>query len=224
MAGGDIWLTGWGDSAQPPLLIISPLFAEMNRCRRLIADLASGLCVRGIASWLIDLPGMGESGGDPATLALADWHQAVDAATDAIGARAVISLRGGALLGKRDNALPRWSLSAVDGPGIIRDLVRVRMASDREAGVNSTTATITEAAARHGIEIAGYWVSAALFDDLRNAALVHAPDDCAITLAKDASEVGPAAITGEPLWRRAEPGRSPAMASAMVDSITGWLA
>lgn len=223
MTGGSpVWLTGWGDEQARPLLVIPPLFAEMNRCRKLLSDVCIDLIKKDFSGWVIDLPGMGESEADPDNLTLRHWHQAVDEAADQIGAQGIIALRGGAILGQRSLATSRWTLAAMDGPGIIRELLRLRLASDRESGASSTIASLTEMATVRGIEIGGYWLSPALFSDLQ---LAVSPDSHQIFRAKLATapvDGTPDGVIGEPLWRRAEPGRSLPMAQAMAISIAAW--
>lgn len=220
---GHIWLSGWlGDNGRH-LLFVPPLFAEMNRCRRLIADCAMMLAHLGFSCWIIDLPGTGESEADPALLSLDDWHDAVDSAAADIKADAIIALRGGAILGRHSQHLPHWSLSAMDGQMIIRELLRLRMASDRGLGKLSTTAQLTAIASHLGLEIGGYWLSPALFDGLSNEILLSYPNSISYQLENNFKGGEGPMLAGEPMWRHAEPGRSLSMAAVMTNAIATWL-
>ncbi|WP_221791895.1 hypothetical protein [Aquisediminimonas sediminicola] len=230
-ATGPIWLTGWlgggldgglGDNDRP-LLFVPPLFGEMNRCRRLMADCAMLLVQQGFSCWMIDLPGTGESETDPALLTLDDWHDAVDRAASDIKAEAIIALRGGAILGRQSQHLPHWSLAAIDGPTIIRELLRLRMANDRGLGLSSTSAQLMALGSAKGLNIGGYWLSPALFEGLSNIIFPYNNNVISYQLETNSKKTDSPTLQGEPMWRHAEPGRSLPMAAAMANAITTWL-
>lgn len=222
-ATGPIWLNGWlGDNGRH-IIFVPPLFAEMNRCRRLMADCAIMLAQQGFSCWIIDLPGTGESEADPARLTLDDWHDAVDRAASDIKAEAIIALRGGAILGRQSQHLPHWSLAAIDGPAIIRELLRLRMASDRGLGLSSTSAQLMAMGSAIGLDIGGYWLSPALFTGLLNNIFTHYINEISYNIDNNSKQINSPTLQGEPMWRHAEPGRSLPMAAAMANAITTWL-
>jgi hypothetical protein len=223
-ATGPVWLSGWLGNNGRHLLFVPPLFGEMNRCRRLMADCASLLAEQGFSCWIIDLPGTGESEADQAQLSLDDWHDAVDRAAIDINADAIIALRGGAILGRQCQHLPHWSLAAMDGPKIIRELLRLRMASDRASGLLSTTTQLTALGGTKGLEIGGFWLSPALFNGISKELLSNYNNRISYQLETIHKEIEGHALAGDPMWRHAEPGRSPDRAMAMANAITDWLA
>ncbi|MBV9841165.1 MAG: hypothetical protein JOY99_06485 [Sphingomonadaceae bacterium] len=180
------------------LLILQPLFEEMNRTRALLADLQRGLADAGIASFLVDLPGTGESERALETVRFIDWRRAAQDAAVAVGAiDGVVALRGGCLL---DDAIaaPRWRLSPVAGAAVVRDL-------ERETGETR-------------VPLAGYAADAALIAALSGAV----PLGAARTIRLNAGEAD-RLIGASPPWRRSEPVRDAALAAALVDDIAGWL-
>ena len=118
------WMVARGPETGLQLLIIQPLFEEMNRCRAILAAVQRGLADAGVGSWLVDLPGTGESERALETVHFRDWRQAAaDAAREIGSLSAVASVRGGCLLDDVVDA-PRWRLSPVTGAALVRDLTR----------------------------------------------------------------------------------------------------
>jgi hypothetical protein len=78
------------------VLIVPPLFDEMNRARAMLVAVMRDLAVAGIATILPDLPGCGESVQDFAAQSLNAWRAAMAAAARHFGASHVLALRGGA--------------------------------------------------------------------------------------------------------------------------------
>ena len=52
------------------VLVVPPFAEEMNKCRRIVTEVALGLADRGVATLVPDLHGTGDSAGD---FAEADW-------------------------------------------------------------------------------------------------------------------------------------------------------
>ena len=94
------------------ILIVPPLFDEMNRVRRVLASAMRSLTERGVGSALIDLPGCNESLVRLEEQDLAIWRAAVLACAEQLGATHIASLRGGALI----DDLPAFAALAA-GPG-----------------------------------------------------------------------------------------------------------
>jgi len=210
----------------PEILILPPLFAEMNRCRALIADVMAELAALGIGSWLPDLPGTGESDTPLATMGWADWEAAVRAAARTVayaggGARPVtLALRGGALLDHAVRADRRWRLAPVAGEALARDLSRARRMARHGADAPSAVDIAPDDDAP--LEIAGYEMSSRLWRGLAGAVPVEARATRTARLTGDA-ETADVMLEGPPLWRRAEPGRSRALARAIAEDVRHWI-
>jgi pimeloyl-ACP methyl ester carboxylesterase len=185
--GRDEWLTIVGSDEAPTLLVLPPLFEELNRTRALLLQTMRALAVLGWRCVLPDLPGTGES---EAALEAVEWRQWRDAATAAAhGATAAFSVRGGALL---DDVMERrWRLSPVAGAALVRDLERTALTG-----------------------ASGYAPSAQLLDALREAE--PAPGDARTARLASDPAPAEIRFEGSPLWRRSEPAGSPALAAAIA--------
>lgn len=213
----------FGPDDGPALLILPPLFDEANRVRHLIVECARELAALGVTSLLPDLPGCNESltALDCASLSL--WKAALITCADALGpVTHVASLRGGALLDDALGDLPRWRLAPVKGGQLLRTMLRTRIASDREAGVTSSSEGLMELAQARGIELAGNTLSATMVRELDGAAPAGSGAVRLVRFADDPLDCD-GRITGAPLWLRAEPAHDPAMAQAMAADIAAWM-
>lgn len=95
-AGHDEHVLCFGAGSSRQILIIPPLFDEMNRCRRMLVQAMRGLAERGLGSLLLDLPGCNESPAELEGQSLGTWRDAVTAAATQLGATHIAALRGGA--------------------------------------------------------------------------------------------------------------------------------
>lgn len=210
LGGGEPVLAyGPGDGRQ--LLVIQPLFEELNRCRALVAALCRALAERGIGCWLPDLPGTGESARALETVRWSEWQDAV-AETRALAARAAgraldgcVAIRGGALLdgGEATDIKPRWRLSPVRGTSLLNDLRRAGLAG--------------------GETNAGYTLAQTLAGPLAAAEPGHPAATRTLRLAGDALPCE-RQVDGPALWRRAEPARDDGFAALLADDIAEWVA
>lgn len=189
------------------LLIIPALFDEGHRMRRLCVDVMRRLGGSGINCILPDLPGTNESKADLGTLALADWLAAASAAASHFDATHVLSIRGGGLVVPAD--LPGWRYGPIKGASLLRTLIRARVLSSREAGREENGEGLLIEAQEHGIELAGYRLSAAMVQQLR-AAQPNA----------ELAEIEQDLLGGSPLWLRAEPDADAAQADALAAYLT----
>jgi hypothetical protein len=194
-----------GAAGAPPVLFVPPLFEEMNRTRALLAAAMRGLAARGLAGWLPDLRGTGESLDPLAAVAWDDWRHDVIAAAVHVARRSgraplVAALRGGALIDDGAAAIGWWRLAPVTGASLARDMVRAGLA---------------------GVEWAGYAPAAELRGRLEDAKPV---DQAPLRVARLASDAGAADVklAGPALWRRSEPGGSAELAAAIADDVAGW--
>lgn len=201
----DEWLMRIGRPQAPAILIVPPLFEEMNRTRALIAAAMRRLARLGLGCWLVDLGGTGESERDLADVDWEDWRHDVTLAAAYIAEQArkplIASLRGGALVDDDAKARGWWRFAPVEGAAVARDMVRSGLAG--------------------GVEWAGYAPS----DTLKTALEAAAPATVAplrtVRLATDARPAD-AKLDGPALWRRSEPGNSAALAEAIAADLGKW--
>lgn len=205
-ADRDEWLMRIGEEGAPAILIVPPLFEEMNRTRALIAAMMRRLASQGFGCWLPDLGGTGESARDLADATWADWRHDVTSAcayvTEKAGKPLVASLRGGALLDDAAAARGWWRFAPAEGLKLSRDMVRAGLA---------------------GVEWAGYAPSDALKAALSGATPAAVKPLRLVRLETDALAAD-AKVDGPALWRRSEPGTSDALAEALAADIAGWSA
>lgn len=197
------------------ILIVPPLFDEMNRVRRMLVQTMRDLEARGIGSLLIDLPGCNESLAPLEAQNLDVWRDAVAHCAETLGATHIAALRGGALIDDRP-ALPHWRLAPVKGASILKTMVRTRIAGDKEAGVATSEADLMAQAENMPIELAGNRLGPHMIAQLKCAepAAAHALLDR--KLGED--------VAGSPLWLRAEPAEDATMSAAIAADLDRWSA
>lgn len=214
-AGQREYCLSLGDAAATQrILIIPPLFDEMNRVRRMLLEAMRVLAMRGSSSLLPDLPGCNESSADMSVQTVASWQEAMAAAASELNATHVASLRGGALI---DGAidLPHWRLAPVKGSSLLKTMLRTRIAADKEAGKATTAEQLMAEARTSPIELSGYLLGHVMLDSLDKAEPV---------VLADAREVALSDIDGSPLWLRAEPGDDPTMSAGLAAALDSWSA
>lgn len=206
----------------PGVLIVPPLFDEMNRMRRTLVLAMRALAGRGIASALMDLPGANESLAPLEEQSLASWRAAVGAAAAQAGRQAapicIASVRGGCLIDDGAEAAHRWRLSPAKGSSLLKTLLRTRIAGEREDGRTVTAAQLMAEARLDPIELAGNRLGPDMVAQLDGAL----PADLPAREAKPGT--GEGCIAGSALWLRAEPGEDAAMADAIAADIAALLA
>lgn len=194
------------------LLIVPPLFEEMNRTRRFVIETQRALDAVGIDSFLPDLPGCNENLQDFSAQSLGSWRDAMLAAARHFAATHVLALRGGALV--LPASLPGWVLEPVKGASILRQLLRARVLSAREAGLAEDSAALLEQGRDEGLELAGYKLGAALVADL----------DAAVPEAERQRIIRQSELGAGALWLRSEPGEDPAQSAALARIIAAEIA
>lgn len=199
------------------LLILPALFAEANRTRAFMVAVMRTLAERGLHCVLPDLPGTLESRTPLAEVSWDGWRAFVLDLETTLDRPLVLAFRGGALL---PTATPqRLHFASTSGERVLRDLLRARLAGDKEAGRATTMAALTEKLAQRTEQLAGFDLAPALSQPLTNA---EPPQPAhTIRLESDAA-VADARIDGPALWRRAEPGTDGALVTALVDEVTRW--
>ena len=198
-------MLGFGPATGPQLLILQPLFEEMNRTRALVSAICRGLAQRGIGCWLPDLPGTGESPQPLDTLSWRDWSDAVPTAIAATGVpiSGSVAFRGGALL---DGGVAgrHWRLAPTGGRSLLSDLRRSALASGSDPATP-----------------AGYVLSADLAGALAAADIVADDRTRTVRLVSD-DRPADLRVDGIPVWRRPEPQQDRVLAALLVDDIVGW--
>lgn len=194
------WLLRIGPADGRPVLIVPPLFEELNRTRALLVAVMRGLAADGFLCVLPDLPGTGESERELADCTWADWTDALKTIAEPLGPDCLtIALRGGALLDHVQAA--HWRLAPADGASLARDLARSGLVGGAEgAGYDPAPALIEALAAAVPTEVA----------PLRTARLASDPRPADVKLD------GPA------LWRRSEPATASELAAAITSDISDW--
>lgn len=213
-AGHDEHVLCFGAGSSRQILIIPPLFDEMNRCRRMLVQAMRGLAERGLGSLLLDLPGCNESPAELEGQSLGTWHDAVTAAATQLGATHIASLRGGALIDNGATDLPHWRLAPAKGSSLLKTMIRTRIAGDKEAGKATSEAGLMEAAKAAPIELAGNLLGPVMVAELASAEPAEIAQLTVRTLGKD--------IAGSTLWLRAEPQDDPAMSAAIATDLDEW--
>lgn len=220
--GGREAMLRFGPPDAPVVVIALPPFEEANRLRALAVTIARMLADHDLASIIPDLPGTGESLTDIAATRVSDWRDAFAACAAAQPVRLIASLRAAALFDADEGALGHWRLSPQDGPRLLREMIRARLAGLREDGREASTATLTEQAKADGIELSGHWLTPAMFGDLEVAAPrpVHP-----LRIVRLGGDVQPAdrLIDAAPLWRRAEPDNDLELAHILAADIADWI-
>ena len=127
-----------GDMSSHRVMLLPPLFDEMNRMRKLMVDVMRELDSLGIGSFLPDLPGTNESLAAPERITLSDWKTAVQTCAQHHQISHFASFRGGALAVPEMASARHWIFSPVKGATILRTMMRTKVAADREAGRNTS--------------------------------------------------------------------------------------
>lgn len=195
-----------GEAGAPAVLLVPPLFEEMNRTRALMAAAMWALAGRGFGCWLPDLPGTGESERALGEIEWEEWRHGVASAARHAAAAAgrlplVASIRGGALLDDSAEAPGQWRLSPAAGSSIVRDMERSGLAG--------------------GVAWAGYAPSKGLVEALARAEPAGGDRVRTARLSSDRGEAD-SKLDGPALWRRSEPGNSTELAEAMAADIADW--
>jgi hypothetical protein len=213
-AAGDEWLMRIGPPSAPPILLVPPLFEELNRTRALLAAMMRVLAGRGLGCWLPDLPGTGESERGLEQCGWQDWSAAVRDAADHVAAEAgrrpaLAAVRGGCLLDAGIEASCHWRFAPAEGASLARDLERSSLVA-------------SNAAEGAPMLLAGYPVPDALLAALEISSPAPAERLRTVRLQSDRGEADHK-LEGPVLWRRSEPGNSPELAAALAADLADWL-
>lgn len=212
-----------GSAHDNHVLIIPPLFDEMNRVRSMLVDVMEILTDNGIGSILPDLPGSNESLFPQDQASLSIWKQALADCFTQLGRPGfVASLRGGCLIDDFDNHSRRWRLTPAKGRSLLRTMMRTRVASDKEAGISTSLSGLTELARSEAINLAGNQIGSAMFSELQEAVASESSDIRLMKLDSDKTEAD-GHLAGTPLWLRAEPDSDAVLSSAIANDLIEWV-
>jgi pimeloyl-ACP methyl ester carboxylesterase len=209
------WIMRIGDPSAPPILLLPPLFEEMNRTRAFLASVMRALAERGFGCWLPDLPGTGESEAALETCTWESWRHAARDAADHISSASAkqlitASFRGGALLDDSVAAAAHWRFSPAEGSSLARDLIRSAMLAP-------------EAMQAPIVELAGYRIGGTFLGDLRDAKLARPERLRTVRLESDRGEAD-LKLAAPALWRRSEPANAIEAAELVASDIEIWRA
>lgn len=162
------------------VLLIPPLFEEMNKSRRFFSLLARRLVGLGYTVTIADLPGSGDSEGQLSALDWQDWLDSLEAVFHHLSAEGepgrthLLTCRASSLLicqwlHQRQHSIA--SLVMVDpclnGRTYLGQFIRIRVMASRFAGIEESQATILgRIADGEPVEIAGYALNQSFVDGL----------------------------------------------------------
>lgn len=204
------------------VLLVPPLFDEMNRMRKMLVDVMHALGSFEISSFLPDLPGTNESLVALEQVSLSDWRQSLQACARQHDISHIASFRAGTLAVAEMEAARHWIFSPVKGATILRTMMRTRVAADRESGLNTSLAELSGQAGVGSLELAGNILGSQLFAQLNAAEIPDMISQRIVRLEAD-SKPADSHIAGSALWLRAEPDEDPAMSFAIAQDIAQWM-
>jgi hypothetical protein len=220
IGGREEQVLGIGDiNATRKILIIPPLFDEMNRMRRMIVVAMRDLAARGIATFLPDLPGCNESLALMPEQDLECWRSAMILAAERLGASHIAAIRGGALIDDGLRDFPHWRLAPVKGASVIKTMMRTRIAGDKETGVTTSMDDLMAEARSSRVELSGHLLNLKMVEQLTAAEPAILPNVHTVNLGG-----GTDMIAGSALWLRAEPQDDAAMSAAIAVELDRWSA
>ena len=205
--GAEEYAVTFDRSRSTRLLVLPALFDEGNKLRHFTIEVMRRLDTAGIDTFLPDLPGCNESLAPLEQQSLSRWRAAAAAAGTQFHASHGLSIRGGALCEPADMPCIRYATAT--GASLQRGLLRARLVSSKEAGVNEDRDTLLSEGRIRGLELAGFRIGAELFRELEQAEPHSDP-----VLAVAQSDLG-----GASLWLRAEPSHSPEQADKLATII-----
>ena len=212
-AGGQDWMAVFGPANGAQVLIVPPLFEEMNFTRAVLVAMARSFAAHDVGAWIVDLPGTGES-----ESAIEDdrgwricappWRGRRRRSRRARGCRTSPRCVAARCWTMRLRRGPWWRCAGADGAALLRQMERAQAIGDKEAGRVPDPAATT-------VDLIGYRIARPLRDAMR--------------AARPATPAGPLRERpydwpGAAPWRRAEPTADPALSAALADDIRMWIA
>lgn len=174
-----------GPRVQRCVLVSPPFAEEMNKCRRMVTELAMALADRGIATVVPDLFGTGDSGGDFVQADWTVWQQDLARAADWAVSQGytvdgVLAIRLGCAAATMalDQGLIRRVRSTVfwqpvfDGKRMLTQFLRTRVAAALARESRETVAGLRAKLRAEGqLEFAGYLMSSKLAAEIETLAV-----------------------------------------------------
>lgn len=168
------------DASRGCVIVVPPFAEEMNKCRRMVTEVAVGLANSGISTIVPDLYGTGDSAGDFEDADWGTWVGDLGAVTrwadaNALAPTGCLAIRLGAALAlaaSRAGQLPAVSRTALwqpvfDGGRYLQQFLRLRtvvaMMEDRRETLADLKAQLAGGSA---VEVAGYSLSSRLAAEL----------------------------------------------------------
>lgn len=185
------------------LLIVPALFDEANRMRRFTVEVMRRLDSAGIDSVLPDLPGCNESLQPLEAQTPSSWRDAMTSVARHFGTTHVLGIRGGGLL--TPEGLPTWHYAPTKAASILRQLIRSRILTAREAGISENQEGLMETGLAQGLELSGFRLGATFLREFQT-----------LTPLAGAAEIAQDTIGGGGLWLRAEPDEDRQQADALA--------
>ncbi len=205
------------------ILLVPPLFDEMNRMRRMLVDVMRLLDARDIGTALPDLPGTNESLFPQEQVSLVLWREALAHCLQTLPeCRHVASFRGGCLIDNISDDSRQWRFAPAKGSMLLRRMMRTRIASDKEAGLSTDMAKLTAEAQQGQVNLAGNSIGSAMFSELQDAEPAP-PDDIRTAQLKNSAQRGDVALPGSALWLRAEPDDDLLLSQAIANDLLSWM-
>lgn len=181
-AKGPVFVLARGPAAgvRSCVLVVPPFAEEMNKCRRMVTEVALALADRGVATVLPDLYGTGDSGGDFADASWDVWQGDIARSARWCAERGwpvqgILAIRLGCALAAAAMAsgrLPPVARSTLwqpmfDGRRFLAQFLRLRIAASLMADQKESLAGLrARLQAGEVLEIAGYSLSSRLAADL----------------------------------------------------------
>lgn len=206
------------------ILLVPPLFDEMNRMRRMLVDVMRLLDARDIGTALPDLPGTNESLFLQEQASLVLWREALAHCLQTLPeCRHVASFRGGSLIDNISDDARRWRFAPAKGPLLLKRMMRTRIASDKEAGLSADMAQLNAEAQQGQVNLAGNNIGSAMFSELQDAE----PDlrgEIRTAQLENSAQGGDVTLPGSALWLRAEPDDDLLLSQAIANDLLSWIA
>ncbi|GAB5488657.1 MAG: hypothetical protein Pars2KO_22270 [Parasphingorhabdus sp.] len=222
-AGRDEYCLSAGTEHNVQVLLIPPLFDEMNRMRRMMVDVMRMLSERDVGTILPDLPGTNESLFPQEEASLEIWTTALKSC---LGIHEkctfIASFRGGCLIDDISDELPIWRLTPVKGKSLLRTMMRTRIAADREIGITIGMSDLSTKVKTETIELAGNIVARLMFEQLEEAA-PKTPNSLRTARLHADSQPSDVKLDGNPLWLRAEPDEDTLLSQSIADDLKKWI-
>lgn len=205
-AWGDEYVLSFDKDRPARLLIVPALFEEASRMRRLTVEMMRRLDLAGIDCFLPDLPGCNESLVPLDAVTPEHWRDAMATAARHFRVTHVLGIRGGALFAPE--RLPGWHYAPAKGASLLRQMIRARILTAREAGTSETQDGLMAEGLQSGLELAGYRLSNLFLNQFQSLVA-----DSSTVIEQDT-------IGGGGLWLRAEPDEDRHQADALAAILT----